>query len=176
MSGKMKKPKLMIFTLLMAFFILPLLVSSGSATVSTFIVSPSSQIQFVLPQGTIFNGSISTSNTVRFWVSAPDGAQIVNLGLIDQSATFSFVATQDGNYTMNFENGIPYANPPQVTFTYSTTPDVTSNNNSTGIPFPYLLAIIIIGVCGAVLIVLLVRRKNKDQDSESDDVTPSNPF
>jgi hypothetical protein len=170
----MKKPKLMIFTMLMAFFILPLLVSSVSASVSTFTVSPASQIQFVLPQGTIFNGSISTSNTVRFWVSAPDGAQIVNLGLIDQSATFSFVATQDGNYTMNFENGIPYANPPQVTFTYSTTPDVTSNK-STGIPFTYLLAIIIIGACGAVLIVFLVRRKNKDQDSESDEVAQSNP-
>ena len=163
----------MIFTMLMAFFILPLMASSVSATVSTFSVSPSSQIQFLLPQGTIFNGSISTSNTVRFWVSAPDGAQIVNLGLIDQSATFSFVAKQDGNYTMNFENGIPYANPPQVTFTYSTTPDVTSNN-STGIPFTYFLAITIIAVCGAVWIVFLVRRKNKDQDSESDEVAPSN--
>ena len=169
----MKKPKLLIFTMMTAFFILPLLFSSVSATVSTFTVSPASQIQFVLPQGTIFNGSISTSSTVRFWVSAPDGAQIVNLGLIDQSTTFSFVATQGGNYTMNFENGIPYANPPQVTFTYSTTPDVTSNN-STGIPFTYLLATVIIAVCGAVLIVLLVRRKNKDQDSESDEVAPSN--
>ena len=165
----------MLITMMMAFFILPLLISSVSATVSTFTVSPASQIQFVLPQGTIFNGSISTSSTVRFWVSAPDGAQIVNLGLIDQSATFSFVATQDGNYTMNFENGIPYANPPQVTFTYSTTPDVTSNNNSTGITFTYLLALIIIGVCGAILIVFLVRRKNKDQDSESEEIAPSNP-
>ncbi|HLN89266.1 MAG TPA: hypothetical protein VK253_04305, partial [Candidatus Binatia bacterium] len=80
---------------------------ASAATAQTFSVSSLTQLQIAVPEGTTFNGSISTSATLRFWVTAPNGAQIVNLGLIDIPTTFSFVAQQTGNYTLNFENDVP---------------------------------------------------------------------
>jgi hypothetical protein len=166
---KMKK-RLYALTLVAALVVLALLVSFVSAATSTFTVEQTSQTQFLLPAGTIFNGSISVSSTLRFWVSAPDGSQIVNLGLIDHSAGFGFVAPQDGNYTMNFENGLPYAPPVQVTFTYTTNPDVTSNNNSSAISPTYIVILVVIGVVGAGLIIFAVRRKKRNTVSKDDEV------
>ena len=133
--------------------------SASATTIPTFTLSAqSSQLKYTLPAGTTFNGSISTTGTIRFWVSDPNGFQIVNLGLIDQEATFSFVAQQAGNYTLNFENDLP--NPVQVTFSYETNPDI-STNNSTSIPLVYLTIPIAIAVIGSVLIIVLARRKRK---------------
>jgi hypothetical protein len=172
----MEKNKLSLFAVLVLLLVLPFTVFSASATtVSTFTVSQSSQIQFLLPAGTTFNGSISVSSTLRFWVNSPSGYQIVNLGLIDQSEVFGFVAQEDGNYTMNFENGLPYANPVQVTFSYTTNPDVTSNDNSTGIPLTYWLAIVLIIIVGVVLIVVLRYRKDRNHDSDDYGGAVSNP-
>jgi hypothetical protein len=91
-------------------------------------------------------------------VSDPQGFQIVNLGLIDQKATFGFVAQQIGNYTLNFENDLPAA--VQVTFSYETSPEVPINN-STFIPLVYLSIPIAVAVIGSVLIFVLLRRKRK---------------
>jgi hypothetical protein len=114
----------------------------------------------MLPNGTTFNGSISTTGTVRFWVNDPNGAQIANLGLIDKATTFSFVAQQTGNYTMNFENDLPTSI--QVTFSYVTNPDI-SGSSSNGAPVFYLLIPIVIAVLGCILIIYFVRRKNKNR-------------
>jgi hypothetical protein len=158
--GKITKATKIFAYTVTALVMLALTISSVSAsTTSTFSVTQASQTKFLLPMGTIFNGSISVSGTLRFWASAPDGSQIVNLGLIDHSASFGFVVSQDGNYTMNFENGLPMANPVQVSFSYTTNPDVTSNNNSTGTPLAYWATMALIVVLATVLIVLLVRRK-----------------
>ncbi len=150
--------------MLTALLIMPLMALSAFATtVPTFTVSSLSPFQIVLPTGTTFNGSISTTGTVRFWVSAPDGAQIVNLGLVDKAATFSFVAQQDGNYTLNFENDLPSSNPVQVTFSYVTNPDLSGGNNSTGTPLTYQIILVIITILGSILIFFLVRKKNKNR-------------
>ncbi|MGE5575424.1 MAG: hypothetical protein ACM3UL_04755 [Ignavibacteria bacterium] len=133
--------------------------SASAATIPTFTLSAqSSQLKYTLPAGTEFNGSISTTGTIRFWISAPNGFQIVNLGLIDQKATFSFVAQQAGNYTLNFENDFP--NPIQVMFSYETNPDI-STNSSTFIPLIYLAIPITIAVAGSILILFSMRRRNK---------------
>ena len=128
--------------------------SALAATIPTFTLTFSSkQIQYSLPQGTVFNGTISATGSLRFWVSAPNGAEIVNLGIIDNNAAFGFVAQQNGTYTLNFENDLPQQI--QVTFSYETNPDVFSGRDSAGIPFTYLLiAVIIIAVTGSVLILL----------------------
>jgi hypothetical protein len=133
---------------------------SVSATiVPTFTLSAqSSHIKYALPAGTTFNGSISTTGTIRFWVSDPNNVQIVNLGLIDQQTIFGFVTHQAGNYTLNFENDLP--TPIQVTFSYETNPDI-STNNPTSIPLIYLTLPIAIAVIGSVLIIFLARRKRK---------------
>ena len=135
-------------------------VLASATTIPTFTLSAqSSQIKYALPAGTMFNGSISTTGTIRFWVSGSNGVQIVNLGLIDHEDTFGFVAQQAGNYTLNFENDFP--NPVQVTFSYETNPEIPINN-STIIPLIYLTIPFAIAVIGSVLIIFLVRRKRKD--------------
>ena len=141
---------------------------ASAATLPAITLSASSaQLPIMLPTGTTFNGSILTTGTVRFWVSDPNGAQILNLGLIDETTEFGFVAQQNGNYTMNFENDL--TNSIQVTFSYFTSPDISSGNNPTGIPLIYLLISIVIAVLGSILIIFFVRRKNKVHDSESYD-------
>jgi hypothetical protein len=141
--------------------------SAFATKVPTFAVSPmsTSQIPIVLPTGTTFNGSISTTGTVRFWVNDPNGAQIVNLGLIDNTAKFSFVLQQNGNYTMNFENDQPNADSVQVTLSFVTDPDISAGN-STGTPLSYFTILIVIAVVGSFVIIFLVRRKNKNRASK----------
>jgi hypothetical protein len=160
---KMKKFQALTYTILIALLILQLTSPLTLATTTqTFTLSSQiTQTQYQLPKGTIFNGSISTTGAVRFWVSAPNGSQIVNLGLIDQAATFSFIAKQNGNYTLNFENDLPTE--VQVTFSYITNPDISSGN-STGTPIGYLFIPITIAVLGCILIIFLVRRKNKKKE------------
>jgi hypothetical protein len=165
----MKKIKIItiisILTLLIMSFI-PLLASA--TTLPAITLSGSSvQLPIMLSVGTVFNGSISTTGIVRFWVSAPDRAQIVNLGLIDKTNEFSFVAQQNGTYMLNFENDL--TNSIQVTLSYVTDPEISNGNNSTGIPIVYLLISIVIVVLGSILIIFFVRRKNKFHASEVDD-------
>jgi hypothetical protein len=160
----MKKIKTLTCVVLMALLIMTLMALSAFAiTIPAFTVSPSSQLQIVLPAGTTFNGSISITGTLRFWVSDPNGAQIINLGLIDKPTAFGFVAQHSGNYTLNFENDVPHSDPIQVSFSYTTNPDISGSGNSTGISLVYLAISIIITVLGSILIIFLVHRKTKKQ-------------
>ena len=157
----MKKTKLHALCVISALLIMSLMAPLAVATtIPAFTLSSSTvQIPIVLPAGTTFNGSISTTGTIRVWVSDPNGSNIVNLGLIDKAATFSFAAQQTGNYTLNFENDLP--NSIQVSFSYTTNPDIPDNNNS-GIPLSYLAIPIIIAVVGSILIIFFGRRKRKN--------------
>ena len=128
----------------------------------------------MLPTGTTVNGSISTTGTIRFWVSAPNGAPIIDLGLIDKADKFSFVAQQNGNYKLNFENSL--TDSIKVTFSYVTDPELSSGNNTTGIPPVYLLLSIVIAVLGSILIIFFIRCKNKFHASQVYDASASNPF
>ena len=163
----MKKTKFLItitFAALTLASLITLSVSASTATFPTFTLSSSStQLHYVLPLGTQFNGSISTTGPVRFFASAPNGTVIVNLGLIDKSSTFSFTAQQTGNYTMNFENDLP--NSVQVTFSYVTNPDISGGSNSGGIPLVYFPIFIVIAAFGSIIIVIVARRKNKNQSN-----------
>jgi hypothetical protein len=161
----MKKSKLIVLTTLTFLLITSLMsVAVFATTIPTFTLSSSgAQLPITLPARTNFNGSISTTGTIRFWVSDPNGIQIVNLGLIDNSGSFGFVTAQDGNYTLNFENDLPNSSPIQVTFSYTTNPDISSGNTSTGTSPIYLVISIIIAIVGSILIIFLIRRKGKRQ-------------
>jgi hypothetical protein len=171
----MRKIKLLICITLAALLLMSVMASSAFATtVPTFTLSSeSSQLPYVLPQGTTFNGSISTTGSVRFFISAPNGTIIINLGIIDKPATFGFVSQQNGTYTLNFENDLP--NSIQVTFSYVTDPEIPGSNNSTGIsPIYLLLIVVIIVVVGSFLIIFIMRRKSKAEMFDVD-MTPSTP-
>ena len=149
-------------------------VSAFATTVPTFTLSASSnQLQYVLPQGTTFNGTISTTGSVQFWVSDPNYAEIVNLGIIDKTTTFSFVAQQNGTYTLNFENDL--SNSIDVTFSYVTNPEIPGSNNSTGTSQSYVLITVIIAVFGSLLIIFVLHRKSKTQTTAVHNTAPSNP-
>ena len=128
-------------------------------TEPSFILSASSnQLYYGIKVGTVFNGSISSTGEVRFWVSAPNAEEIVNLGIIDKSATFSFVAQQNGTYVMNFEEDT--SNTVTVTFSYTSNPAV-SDLNSPGINLLYLIVTVLVAVFGSILIIIIIRRRNK---------------
>ncbi len=157
------KTKFRSVSLLIALLTLSLIAHCASAsTIPTFTVTSTSRLPIMLPEGTTFNGSISTSGTLRFWINAPNGAQIINLGLIDKSATFNFVAQQEGNYTLNFENDQLGSNPVQVAFSFETNPDISNSGTSAEPSLIYLLIPIIITVIGTILIVVFMRRKNRN--------------
>ena len=170
----MKKTKFLMSTALAVLLLASLtIVSVFATTVPTFTLSASSnQLQYVLTQGSIFNGTISTTGSVQFWVSAPNYAEIVNLGIIDKTTTFGFVATQNGTYTLNFENDMP--NSIQVTFSYVTNPVIPGSNNSTGISQSYLLITVIIAVLGSFLIIFVLHRKSQTQTTAVHNRAPSN--
>jgi len=159
----MKKNKILTCAAFTALMIISLTAHYASAAAtSTFTLSSSGvRLPIMIPAGTTFNGSILTTGTVRVWVSDPNGSQIANLGLIDNAATFGFVAQQTGNYTLNFENDLPASI--QVTFSYVTDPEISSGN-STGIPISYLLISIVIAAVGSIMIIFFVRRKNKNRE------------
>lgn len=144
-------------TLLIAasFFIL----TAQASTTENFTVTQTTyQITFNLPAGTTFNGSISTTNTVRVWVSDANGSLIANPGLVDSTASFSFVAAKEGNYYVNFEN--PMSNSASVTFTYQTDPELPSGDSSL-LPFWLLPVFIAVTVVGVIVIFYFSRRKRE---------------
>ena len=154
----MEKIKLLTFTVLAVFMLGVFCVSPAFATDSTkfSIALETNQIQYNIPAGTIFNGTVATTGMVRVWVSAPNFAEIVNLGIIEKTTSFGFNATQNGTYTFNFENDL--SNTITVTFSYSTNPPLPNGNSE--LPLAYI-AVGIIAVAGSLLIFFGIRRKNK---------------
>jgi hypothetical protein len=159
----MKPIKTLTITVLTSLLIMSLMtLPAFASTLPTFtLYASTTKIQIDLPAETTFNGSISTTGTLRFWVNAPNGAQMVNLGLIDKDTTFSFVTEQSGNYTLNFENDLH--NYVDVSFSYVTDPELPGSNDSSGTSSIYLLIPIVIGVVGSILIIFLIRRKSRKQ-------------
>lgn len=134
------------------------MLTAQAATTETFTVTQTTyQVTFNLPAGTAFNGSLSTTGTVRVWVSDPNGSLIANPGLVDHTASFNFTASKEGNYYVNFENPMPTS--ASVTFTYQTDPELPSGNQSI-LPFwllPVFAAITVVGV----IVILYFSRKRK---------------
>lgn len=155
----MNKPRTLTFavlTVLLATSVF-LFTAQAAATSESFTVTQSTyQVTFNLPADTSFNGSLSTSGTVRVWVSDQNGSLIANPGLVDSSASFSFKAAKDGSYYVYFEN--PMSSTASVTFTYQTDPDVTSGDSSL-LPFWLLPVFVAITIVGCVLILFFGRRR-----------------
>lgn len=154
----MNKTKMLTFTaltlLIAASF---LLLTAQAATTETFTVTRGTyQVTFNLPAGTAFNGSLTTTGTVRVWVNDANGSLIANSGMVDSNASFNFTAAKDGNYIVNFEN--PMSNSASVTFTYQTDPELPSDSNSI-LPFWLLPVFVVITIVGCVLIIYLSRRR-----------------
>jgi hypothetical protein len=124
----------------------------------------------VLPSGTTFNGSVSTTGDVRVWVNSPS-EEIVNLGIIDKTTAFSFVAQQSETYSVNFEND--ESDNVQVTFSYVTNPVIPGSNSSSGVNQTYLAITAIIAVLGSLLIIFFLRRQSKIPDSGVHKTAPS---
>jgi|WetSurMetagenome_2_1015567.scaffolds.fasta_scaffold39547_5 hypothetical protein len=155
----MQKAKLLTITVLIAILALSACVLATSATnVPSFTVTGLMQLPIELPAGTTFNGSIAASGLIRVWVVAPESAQGISLGIVDKPTDFGFVATKEGNYTVYFENGALGSSPVQVNFSFTTNPDITGNDQQSGIPLIDIAAVMAIGIVGSVLIFVTIRR------------------
>ncbi len=156
----MQKIKLLTLAVLAVVMLSALCVSSAFATDTTkfSLALASNQIQYDIPAGTTFNGSIATTGMVRFWVTAPNDAEIVNLGIIDEKSSFSFVSQQNGTYTFNFENDLP--NTITVTFSYNADPQLP-NTNMGAVPLTDFIIVGAVAVVGSILIFVGIRRKTK---------------
>jgi hypothetical protein len=157
------KIKLLTFALLTFLMLSTMMIFPAYASDSTTfsLALSTNQIQYTIPAGTMFNGSIATTGMVRFWVTAPNEIEIVNLGIIDKTNSFSFVAQQNGTYTFNFENDLP--NTIQVTFSYTANPQLPNSN--TGIPLTYFLVVGTVAVAGSLLIFFGIRHKTRKAKS-----------
>jgi hypothetical protein len=155
----MRKYKILACNAINLLLVVSFLVLSASATsTETFTVTQNTyQITFNLPAGAKFNGSISTTNTIRVLVNDANGTILANPGLVDSHADFGFVAAKAGDYYIIFEN--PLSAIAQVTFTYQTDPEL-SNSNSL-IPLSLWPVFVIIAAIGCVLIIYLSRRNRK---------------
>jgi hypothetical protein len=155
----MEKIKLLTLTMLAMLMLCALSFSPAFAIDTTrfSLALASNQIQYSIPAGTTFNGSVATTGMVRVWVTAPNSEQIVNLGIIDKITSFSFIAQQNGTYTFNFENDQP--NTITVTFSYTANPQLP--NSSTGIPITNILVIVGVAVVGSLVIFFGIRRKTR---------------
>ena len=131
--------------------------SAFGTTEPTFTLSASAnQLQYMMPAGTAFNGSVSTTGAVRVWVNAPNGYKIVDLGIVDKTASFNFVASQNGTYTVNFENDM--SNSIQVTFSYANNPAIQAINGSSEINETYIAITIVIVVIIALLLLIFISK------------------
>jgi hypothetical protein len=94
------------------------------------------------------------------FVSNPSNAQIVNLGVIYQATTFTFNATQNGNYTIYFENDLN--DEVDISFSYVTNPPIPNNTNSLfPISFGELLTILSIVAIAVILILRFALRRSQ---------------
>lgn len=53
-----------------------------------------------------FNVSGGTPRMIDFWVRDPDGVIILNSGTVSNSESFSFTASSNGEYILNFQNNV----------------------------------------------------------------------
>jgi len=148
---------------LLAVLIVILVFPAQATEVEPFNLSHSTgQLLYVLSVGSIFNGSVSATGSVRVWMNAPNGDQVINLGLIDVPTSFGFVAQQNGTYILNFENDLQ--NTISVNFSYQTTPELYAgkeDNNPSRVSLSYLIIPILLSIFGSALILLVMRRKKR---------------
>lgn len=137
--------------------------TSAAVTTNFSITGSIKQIPINLPAGTIFNGTITATGTIRVWASDANGSLVANLGLVDNQGQLNFIAVKGGVYTLSFENNLP--DTVQVTFSYQTDPD-TSGGNTSVLPISYLPVFIIVTVVGCILIIYFGRRKHKQANNE----------
>ena len=168
----MKTARLLTGFLLIAFIVIMLfsLPATGAATVETFTVSPLSttSIKVNIQNGTELNGSISTNGDIRFFINGPQGKPISDLGIASTSAKFTFTAPEDGNYSLNFENG--RLTPTDVSLVFDAQSEITSIAGSQTIP-AYVLVIAATAGCLVVVTILALfpRRKSRKKALGSTD-------
>ncbi len=163
----MNKTRALICIILALLAVSMLAACVSASTTETFTVAQATKrYTFELPQGAIFNGSFTTTGPVRVWVNDANGSQLANLGIVDTTGQINFVATQQGSYYINFENNV--ANSVQVTFTYQTNPEL-ENNSAFPLTLLPIIAIIIAAVC--IILVIVIRRKFKDEPATKQKTT-----
>jgi len=127
---------------------LAIMVSCVDATqVETTQVEPLTKrmLVFDLDDGDKVTGLLSISggldNDIDFWVTNPQGTTIVNLGRVNQGASFNFTVHQSGAYTFHFDNTFSLISSKTVSLTF----DVSGALPITPTTL-FVIAVIIVGI------------------------------
>ncbi len=143
------------FSLVNASTIGNLLIKSGQQETLTITLQP---MQTVTGNFNVTGlGSALAPNTIDFWVRDPKGAIILNSGTVLDGENFTFTASSEGEYILNFQNNAGYRM--YIVYEYST--------RSTSIPemTPLALAIALITVSSIILLSKIKMRANPKQKS-----------
>jgi hypothetical protein len=131
--------------------------------VETFTVPPSQQVvrAISLKEGDIVSGTITASGgsgkDINFYVTDPHYVEVLRYDRATH-ASFSFVATLSGTYTMHFDNSFSWISGKSVTLDYSVKTSIL------GMPqdiFYIILALIIIAVVVILIVVALKRHRRQ---------------
>ncbi len=101
--------------------------SSFAEQVETVDIPPGNMrnLEFELVAGENFVGSFTVSggvgNDIKFWVSNPQGKQIILQQDITRGKSFSFTADQNGPYALFFDNSFEVEIAKKITLTYEIT-------------------------------------------------------
>ncbi|MEJ2240958.1 MAG: emp24/gp25L/p24 family protein [Candidatus Bathyarchaeota archaeon] len=112
-----------------------------------------------LNAGMNVGGSISVTggsgNDIDFWVTDTAGNKILDFGRVSHGTQFEFSATEDGSYSLHFDNSFSILSTKNIVLTYEIT--------ISGLNFTQLLLLTIL--VGAIIVVgivaILKKGKNK---------------
>ncbi len=107
------------------------------------------------------------NNTVDFWINRPDGSLIVNTRYRNtKGGAFSFIAGEDGVYTMWFANfdWLLTGNAVKVTLDYSINERTSPPNSISSDNTPYIIITIIASSLAVIFAILAFRRSKKSPE------------
>jgi uncharacterized membrane protein YjgN (DUF898 family) len=151
------------------------LATTHASNVETFAVSglSTTAIRLTLSNGTQVNGTISTNGNIRFFINNPHGEEIYDLGIVSVSVQFSFKATEDGNYSLNFQNG--HLDTANVDFIFDYSGQTPNGTTSSVIPINVLVTVVSVVCLGIILGLATFQRhrskKNLSQPENANFIT-----
>jgi hypothetical protein len=122
-----QKPNIFLLSIFLLTFLIPITFTTLTTTIEVKPLS-SETLAFNKTYGKIVQASMSIHHdyekSIDFWVTNPKGDIILNLGRVSENPTrFKFYASQDGIYTLHFDNSFSSQNTKKIDLLYEIIPD-----------------------------------------------------
>lgn len=128
------------FSLVNASTIEHVLVRSGQQETLTINLQPKQTVT-----GSFNISGVGRDDMVDFWVRDPNGAIILNSGTVADGENFTFTASSDGEYVLNFQNNVEYNKNVDLEYSVSSPPILGFD------PVVFSVIVIAIGIVLAIV-------------------------